>query len=280
MPVLPHASLSQFRPSCGSGSGLRGVLPGAASWSRGSRRCAAGEPSERLFQAYLYSGALSGGMASFSIIDGVTETASFDAPTVVARTWAAIGYSPTPLALAADDVGDVPVLLVEIPDGDGPEDMPLTQDVPFASTPVFGAFVLNAAHTTEFGSPVYLLDPGEVAVTRTLSEVSLTQKSSVVVDCGLYASYVNEGGDAPAPHWCFGREDAVTEGTFRVKQVTIDAYHIDFRSALRVSDSQKIPFHIPVFAEAAGDYVMDDPTLSLVNPAIGSVAALGDTPCP
>ena len=281
MPVLPHSSLSQFRPSCGSGSGLRGVLPGAASWSKGIRRCAGDEPT--LMQGYIPSGFMPAegptSVQLFAKVDDYTETSTRTGPHIVVRSWADIGITASPDAALDDDIGDVPVLLVPIPDGQTSGDMPAT-DTASPTTAVIGRFDLDAAHTAEFGEATYLLNPAEPVAQYMLGQVCITQKIPMFVDCAGVGGYMEDGINTPATLWCFGSTASFADGINRFKQIEPDMYHMDYRLAGRVSDSAYLPLFPSGAALASGDYVVTTPSLNQNNPAVGAVTGLGDSACP
>lgn len=283
MPVLPHASLAIARRTCGSGTGLRGITPGAASWSKGTRRCAGDEPTLTLMQGYIPSGFMSDdGPAStqlFAKVADYTEMSSRTDPHIVVRSWATLGVTAAPDAALDDDIGDVPVLLVPIPDGQTSGDMPAT-DTAGLTTVVLGHFEMDAAHTSEFGESTYLLNPDEPAALRTLRQVCITQKIPMFVDCAGVGGYMEDGINTPATLWCFGSTASFADDINRFKQIEPDLYHMDYRLTGRVSDSAYLPLFPSGAALASGDYVVTTPSLNQNNPAVGTVTGLGDTACP
>jgi hypothetical protein len=280
MPVLPHASLSQFRPSCGSGSGLRGVLPKAASWSKGTRRCAGDAPTLTLMQGYIPAGFMDGsGEQLFEKVADYTELSDRTEPHIVVRTWSALGITAAPDAALDDDIGDVPVLLVPIPDGQTSGDMPASATVDL-NTPVIGRFSEDVAHTAEFGVSTYLLDPAASVVDTDLQSVCITQKAPMFIDCPGIGGYYEDGISTPAILWCFGSIASFADGLNRFKQIEPDLYHMDYRLTGRVSDFAYLPLFPSGAALASGDYVITAASLNQNNPIVGTVAGLGDTACP
>lgn len=285
MPVLPHASLSQFRPSCGSGSGLRGVLPGAASWSKGTRRCTGDGPTLTLMQGYIPADFIldegPGSLMPFEKLAGYTEMSSRSDTHIVARQWLAdLGITPSPAAIVADDYGDVPVLLVPIPTGQTSADMPLAQDASLV-TPVVGRFVLDVSYSVEFGIDTYLLGvTGATESEVSLANVCITRKVPMYIDCPGVGGYWEDGLTTPANVWCFGPESRVEQGVNVFKRILPDEYHLDFQAVQRVSDSSFWPLFPSVGASAAGTHVATTATLYTNNPAVGTVVGLGDTACP
>lgn len=278
MPTLPHASLSQFRPSCGSGSGLRGVLPGAASWSRGSHRCTAGE-GLTLMQGYTPTGFMGvDGEQPFAKVDGYTEMSSRTDTHVVARSWADLGITADPAAILADDIGDVPVLLVPIPVGQTSGDMAATTTAGLI-TPVIGPFAGDISHTIEFGSGSLIL-PGNPEVEETLASVCITRKVPMYIDCAGVGGYWEDGLTTPTDVWCFGGYTYVSSGANLFKQIAANVHHLDYQATQRVSDSAYLGLFPTGAALASGDYTVTTATLYTNNPPVGTVAGLGDTPCP
>lgn len=282
MPVLRHRSLSFARRTCGSGTGLRGVTPGAGAWSRGVRPCGESD-ALTLMQGYIPAGFMSDeGPASvqlFEKVAGYTEMSSQTEPHIVVRTWAALGITAAPDAALDDDVGDVPVLLVPIPDGQTSGDM-ASSDTAGLTTLVLGRFALDAAHTTEFGESAYLLNPTEPVAARTLRQVCITQKVPMFIDCPGIGGYYEDGMTTPGTLWCFGSTASFAYGINRFKQIEPDQYHMDYRLTGRVSDSAYLPLFPSGAALASGDYVITTASLNQNNPAVGTVTGLGDTACP
>ena len=278
MPVLRNASLSQFRPSCGSGSGLRGVLPEAASWSRGTRRCATGEVMT-LMQGYTPAGFMGvDGEQPFAKVDGYTEMSSRTDTHVVARSWADLGITAAPAVILADDISDVPVLLVPIPVGQTSGDMAATTTAGL-TTPVIGPFAGDIVHTIEFGLGTLLL-PGNPIVEETLASVCITRKLPMYIDCPGIGGYWEDGLTTPTDVWCFGGYTYVSSGENLFKRITPNVHHLDYQAAQRVSDGADLGLFTPGAAIASGDYVVSTATLYSNNPPVGTVAGLGDTPCP
>jgi len=277
MPALPHASLVIARRTCGSGTGLRGITPGAASWSKGTRRC--GEIAETaMFDRYLFTGLTEGG-ASFTLVPLDPVLAALEVATVVGVTWASLSETPSPSVLADYGGADVPVLFYPAGTGGPTVTVPLT-------TPVRARLVHGAAHETEFGEDTFIFSPSDPQITTELGKCAITTKLSVLVDCGANAgSYMNEGMDTPSPHICFDHAGAVTETfpdlrKFRILQCVPDAYHIEYQTAVRVADAESVALCAPLNVLAAGTYTNDAPFFSAANYDIGDSTTLADTACP
>lgn len=278
MPVLPHASLSQFRPSCGSGSGLRGVLPRAASWSRGSRRCGSGFGPIELMQAYYPVSYMESNNEMIFEKVGYTEAPTRTDRHISARTWASLGITADPAAALTDDIGDVPVLFVAIPPGQASGDMPMFE-IATPSTPVIGKFSVDAAHSTHFGFNVYLFDEGAAEVETTLAATCVTQKVPLYLDCPGLGGYWEDGITTPIFMACFGGVASFTDGVNRFKALLPDNYHLDYRVCVRYFDATVFGLFAPGAVLANGTYTIGNASLNHNNPPIGSVAGLSDTPC-
>lgn len=228
-------------------------------------------------QMYLMNGipAIGNDVTFLKVTDAV-ETSTAPAGHIVARSAADLGLTPPNPALVADDVGDMPVYLAEIPDGQTPGDMPAFYLLP-GTTPVYARLVSNAAHTAEYGSASYLLSLTGPNITKTLDEVCFSEKGQLAVDCALTGPGYDRAGGLSM---CFGRANATTEGDFRVKDLVVDDYHVDFTTTLRFSGSIRLPLHTRISAAIAGTHGQDVLSTATTDPAIGSIAALGDTPCP
>lgn len=281
MAVLPHRSLAIARRTCGSGTGLRGVTPGAASWSRGTRRCG-DEGNLTLMQGYVpfdFMGA--SGEQVFEKMSGYTEVSALASAHVVARAWSDLGVVAAPAAILADDIGDVPVLLVPIPDGQTGDDMANTVNAD-VNTPVVGRFAEteDAAHSAEFGVSTYLLDQSAPIGSFDLQSVCITRKVPLYIDCPGIGGYWEDGVTTPTNVWCFGGVDHVAEGVNLFKRLEPDQYHLDYQATQRVSDSANLALFPSGAALASGDYVATTATLYSNNPAVGTVAGLDDTACP
>lgn len=208
MPVLPHASLSQFRPSCGSGSGLRGVLPGAASWSRGSRRCEAGPPvEESLLQAYRIFG------TDFVKIDGVTKAG--DTRHFTGESAATLGYTYNDPGFAASDASSIVVLWEPVVTT--PADMPASLTLGGATltvTNAVGRFIQSLAQQGSAPTAPYVLDPVAPVVTVPFFETCMCLKADLLAECAPSGLYGNEGRPVlsdfmiPPPVF-FGTSDAI-----------------------------------------------------------------------
>lgn len=282
MPVLPHRSMSRGGRTCGRGTGLRGVTPGAGAWSRGVRPCGESD-ALTLMQGYIPAGFMSDeGPASvqiFAKIPGYTENSSRSEPHIVVRTWAGLGEAVAPQAAIDDDIGDVPVLLVPIPDGQTSGDMPANDNAGL-TTPVIGRFDVDTAHTTEFGASVYLLDATASITEVELQQVCITQKVPLLIDCGGFGGYYEDGMTTPGTLWCFGSTASFSDNVNRFKQIEPDLHHMDYRATQRVSDAEFLPLFPSGSALASGDYLITTATLNQNNPTVGAVPGLGDNPCP
>ncbi len=192
MPVTPLKTLSQFRPSCGSGSGLRGVLPGAKSWSRGTSSCASAEII---------------GWAAYPMeFDGLGSPVEFVRPAAeYAGSAPALSVRHVILLSAADAYGvadfydptavDVPVLLEPIMTGQVLADLPATiTAVP--TTPLYAAVEdAGAAYVTEFGRTCYLHDRYSGPTTSNYGDFAVVPKEVYTRTCPdgylLLASFGN-----------------------------------------------------------------------------------------
>lgn len=254
----------------------------ARTWSQASRRCSSSGSGETLtlMQGYTPADFMDGsGEQLFEKVAGYTVMSSRSDTHVVVRTWAALGVTAAPDAILDDDIGDVPVLLIPIPDGQTSGDMAST-DIGLATTPVIGRFTLDATHTAEFSVDTYLLDLTAPVTEVMLQQVCITRKVPLYIDCAGVGGYWEDGITTPSNVWCFGGVTHVADGENLFKRIEPDQYHLDYQATQRVSDSANLALFPSGAAHVSGDYAATTATLYSNNPAVGSVAALGDTPCP
>ena len=219
MPILSHASLSQFRPSCGSGSGLRGVLPGVASWSRGGRRCphGSGEP-ESLLQAYRIFG------TDFIKVDGVTKAG--DTRHFTGESAATLGLTYNDAGYAESDQSSIVVLWEPV--ATIPADMPASLTlggVALTAAEAIGKFVPSVEQQGSALTEPYVLDAAAAVVSVPFVETCMCMKLDLLAVCEPSGGYSGEGRPvlsnfALPPPVFFGTSTAV----FRDAADTLDTF--------------------------------------------------------
>ncbi len=253
-------------------------------WSQASRRCSSSGSGETLtlMQGYTPAGFMTDlSTQPFAKVAGYTEMSSRPGAHVVARSWADLGITASPAAILADDIGDVPVLLIPIPDGQTSGDMAATIDLAAATgVEVVGRFSTDAVHSAEFGPNTVLFDLAAPVGETDLAQVCITRKVPMYIDCVGVGGYWEDGLTTPSDVWCFGGVAHVSSGANLFKQITPDVHHLDYQATQRVSDSAYLGLFPSGAALASGDYAATTATLYTNNPAVGTVAGLGDTACP
>lgn len=221
------------------------------------------------------------GMQQFIKLDGYTENGI--PPTgvdwVVARSWADLGITPGPQVILDDDIGDVPVLLYQLGIGETPATAPLIREAYANSTPVVGRFT-NTGYNPDLGVVTFLFDPTAPEIQLVLANVAITRKFPMYVDCAGVGGYMEDGLTTPSDVWCFGGVNHVADGVNLFKRMSPNQYHLDYQAVQRVSDGTPFAYFPVGEALASGNFIPSTATLYTNNPAVGTVAGLGDTACP
>lgn len=285
MPVLPLKTLSQYRPSCGSGSGLRGVLPGAASWSSSAARCATDPVPESRTALYRISeGGIGPGGIFFEKVGLAAEQSTVRA--LRAYSYLTVYGEEAPTG----DVGnDVPALLEPIPPGDDLADMPASILVTDPSTPVTARFIekdVTSPLGVLFARSIWLLDASGTAPisTHILGDTSVVVKEIWERQCpdgytrlSYRPAFFREGLQALVSSVCPLVPDSFSLSPFLVS-TTSPGIHQAFPGLERLSDGgSRYPLACPA-AELIADTFRPLITGFLnCSPNAGDVADLDDT---
>lgn len=284
MPVTPLKTLSQYRPSCGSGSGLRGVLPGVRSWSRGTSACPAGEPVVTVTYLYRMSnvlGPVTSSGAPFELVGLAGEQVS--AREIRPFSYVdAYGVGPH----YTDEGHGAPVLLEPVPWFDtAPASITVTDD----TTPVVGSFIeqgLLSVYGVLFGRSIWLLDRTAAApeVTLAFGDVSVVRKSTWTRQCpdGYFQQiyrpeFFPVGVVERISVVCPLVPDPSSLNPF-LTITTTPGIHEAFPGVEQVSDGSRFPLGAPVGNLLGGTYVEMDSGFTNCGPnAADIVPPLDDT---
>lgn len=285
MPVLPRKALTRARPSCNGGSGLRGVLPRARTWSESDASCAGeGFPPESRTALYRIA---TGGIGAMGIVFEKVGLAAEQSATRAIRAYSHLSTYGT-AAPAGDDGDDAPVLLEPIPVGDELADMPATITVTSPTTPVTARFVeqdLMSPYGVQFGRSIWLFDPTGAAPfsTQALADVSLVVKEVWDRQCpdgytmsSSRPAFFRDGLQDLVSSVCPLVPDPFNLQPFLVA-TTAPGVHQAFPGTEAVADGSRFPLACPVGELLAGTYGAMNTGFFSCFPVAGDITGLDDT---